>query len=64
MPRFAGCLIGFQSRLVVSLTGSKSGKGKLIVAFVFAISSWLLVSQVQKLLSCCKFAFRGCWNFG
>ncbi|TOH65966.1 hypothetical protein CGI76_22740 [Vibrio parahaemolyticus] len=38
MPRFAGCLIGFHSRLVVSFTGSKCGKGKLIEAFVLALS--------------------------
>ncbi|EGQ9864267.1 hypothetical protein D6Y15_24260 [Vibrio parahaemolyticus] len=46
MPRFVGCLIGFQCWLVVSVTGSKCGKGKLIEAFVLAVSLSLLVSQV------------------
>ncbi len=63
MPKFVGCLIHFWCWLVASFTGSKCGKGKLIEAFFVAISSSLLVSQVQKLLSRCKFAFRGRWNF-
>ncbi|KHA58702.1 hypothetical protein NL53_20435 [Vibrio variabilis] len=38
MPRLAGCLIGFHSRLVVNFTDSKCGKGKSIEAFEFAES--------------------------
>ncbi|ANN26467.1 hypothetical protein FORC17_1404 [Vibrio vulnificus] len=49
---------------MASLIGSKCGKGKLIEVFVLALSLQLWVSQVQKLLSRCKFAFRGRWNFG
>ena len=30
MPKFAGCLIGFQCWLVVSFVGVKCGKGKFI----------------------------------
>ncbi|TFH88826.1 hypothetical protein ELS82_25855 [Vibrio ouci] len=48
MPRFVGCLIGFQYRLVVSLTGLKCGKGKLIEDFVFAVSSQLLVFRFKS----------------
>ncbi|KHD25036.1 hypothetical protein NM09_10180 [Vibrio caribbeanicus] len=49
MPKFVGCLIHFWSWLVASFTGSKCGKAKFVEAFVFAVSSQLLVSQVQKL---------------
>ncbi|TOD34870.1 hypothetical protein CGJ65_24105 [Vibrio parahaemolyticus] len=52
MPNFVGCLIGFHSRLVVSLTGSKCGKGKLIEVFILALSLQLWVSQVQNLRCC------------
>ncbi len=51
MPRFAGCLIDFHSRLVENLTGSKCGKGKLIEAFVLALSLQLYVSLPQKQLN-------------
>ncbi len=44
---FVGCLIGFQRWLVVNLTGSKCGKGKLIEAFVIALSLQLYVSLPQ-----------------
>ncbi len=33
MPKFAGCLIGFRSRLEVSFAGSKRCKGKFIGSF-------------------------------
>ncbi|KHT39232.1 hypothetical protein RJ47_17105 [Vibrio sinaloensis] len=64
MSKFVGCLIGFQCWMAVGLTGSKCGKGKLIEFFVLALILQLWVSQVQKLLSRCKLAFRGRWNFG
>ncbi|TOF50800.1 hypothetical protein CGJ22_21605 [Vibrio parahaemolyticus] len=64
MPMFVGCLIGFWSWLVVILTGSKCGKGKLIEAFEFAVSSQLWVSRVQNLPCCLRSAFRGRWNLG
>ncbi len=41
MRTFVGCLIGFQRWLVVSFTGLKCGKGKLIEAFVFAVGLYL-----------------------
>ncbi|TOA29707.1 hypothetical protein CGK29_22500 [Vibrio parahaemolyticus] len=50
MSNFVGCLIGFQCRLVLSVTGSMCGKGKLVEAFFFSVILKLLVSQVQKLL--------------
>ncbi|KAB0317219.1 hypothetical protein F6W79_19735 [Vibrio diabolicus] len=61
---FVGCLIGFWSWLVVSLTGSKCGKGKSIETFEIAVSSQLWVSRVQNLLCCLRSAFRGRWNLG
>ncbi|RZP85520.1 hypothetical protein D8T62_20045 [Vibrio vulnificus] len=60
MSNFVSCLIGFQCWLVASVTGSKCGKSKLIEGFVFAVSSQLLVSRVQKLLCRRHAAFRGC----
>ncbi len=45
MPRLAGCLIGFHSRLVVNLAGLKCGKDKLI--------------EVLTLLLVCSFGFFG-----
>jgi len=64
MPKFVGSLIGFQRWLVVSFTGLKCGKGKLIEAFVFAVSSLLLASLVQKLFCCWGSVFRGCGSVG
>lgn len=42
MPKFAGCLIGFQCWLVVSFVGVKCGKGKFIGS-----SSSLFVLRVE-----------------
>ncbi|HAS6203982.1 TPA: hypothetical protein I7151_14085 [Vibrio vulnificus] len=39
IPKFVGCLIGFQCWMAVSLTCSKCGKGKLIEALAFAVIS-------------------------
>jgi len=39
MPKFVGCLIGFQCWLVVNPTGLNCGKGKSIEAFVLVVSS-------------------------
>ncbi|ENN6470635.1 hypothetical protein AB9X29_004472 [Vibrio vulnificus] len=44
MPKFAGCLIGFQSWFVVRLAGAKCGKGKFIGS-----SSSLVVRSVEFL---------------
>ncbi|HAS6396386.1 TPA: hypothetical protein I7253_22410 [Vibrio vulnificus] len=52
MPNFVGCLIGFHSRLVVSFTGSKCGKGKSIEAFDYAASLSLWHFRVQNPLCC------------
>ncbi|TOH55116.1 hypothetical protein CGI77_23395 [Vibrio parahaemolyticus] len=64
MPRFAGCLIDFHCRLVVNLTGSKCEKGRLIEAFVLALSLQLWVFRTQNLLGCLRSTFRGRWNLG
>ncbi len=42
MPKFVGCLIGFRSRLVVSLAGSNRWKSKFIGS-----SSSLVVLSVE-----------------
>ncbi len=42
MPKFAGCLIGFQCWLVLSFVGVKCGKGKFIGS-----SSSLFVLSVE-----------------
>ncbi len=49
MPRFAGCLIGFHSRLVVNPAVLKCGKDKLIEAFEFAVSLQLWFFRAQNL---------------
>ncbi|EGQ9499222.1 hypothetical protein FWP29_25060 [Vibrio parahaemolyticus] len=52
ISKFAGCLIGFHSRLVVNFTDLKCGKGKSIEAFEFAVSLHLWAFRVQNLLCC------------
>ncbi|QMV37047.1 hypothetical protein F6X00_12215 [Vibrio vulnificus] len=52
MPKFMGCLIGFQCWMAASYDGSKCGKSKSIEAFDFATSLSIWHFRVQNLLCC------------